>query len=559
MATGSIFASGIVAAATGFGGGFDATRDAVDITGTPSAAVSAAAGTLTNTQPVTEAPLVLTGSIAPSFADDYYNRIHFSALSFDLGSTAPGQQRLVTIWNAYLAAKPITGVVQSGSGGMDAAGPGVLPYVIAPLAEITYTFTVRDDGPPVLGSIFTFTIDGQSAAISFTGLLVTPWFYRPDGAVIERLEWLTDVIPSFSGREQRRGLRMSPRRSFEFGLLLTQGERRAAENRLHDWQSKQWGVPVWMDAQPLPAALAPGATTIAIDTTTRDFRADGILGIATDARTFEILQIDAVAPGLITLVAPVVGTWPAGTTVVFPIRPCRMADRMTLQRFDGETSYGRVRFDVADTSDWTAATESAYRGLPVLGTAPNWTEDVQQGFERLLQIVDAGTGPVYTDDRADGPIITQSHRWLLDGRAQIDAFRQWLYARRGRLSAFWLPTFAQDFALVADVGSLALTIDVEHCDYTLAIAQAINRRDIRIELHSGAVYYRRILGSVEVSGTVERLTIDAALGALVTPAQVRSISYMAPVRLDADAVEIAWARHDLAESQAMTRGSLNDL
>jgi hypothetical protein len=34
---------------------------------------------------------------------------------------------------------------------------------------------------------------------------------------------------------------------------------------------------------------------------------------------------------------------------------------------------------------------------------------------------------------------------------------------------------------------------------------------------------------------------------------------MAPVRLEADAAEIAWSRHDLAESRAMTRGSRNDL
>ena len=116
----------------------------------------------------------------------------------------------------------------SGSGGIDAAGPGALPYTLAPLAQATYTFTVRDDGPPVIATAFAFTIGGTSAVVSFTGSLVTPWLHRPSGSVLERLEWLTDVLPSFNGGEQRRQLREAPRRTFEFSVQLTGRDRRAA-------------------------------------------------------------------------------------------------------------------------------------------------------------------------------------------------------------------------------------------------------------------------------------------------------------------------------------------
>ena len=53
------------------------------------------------------------------------------------------------------------------------------------------------------------------------------WTFRPNwsGGVTERLEWLTDVLPSRVGAEQRRGLRLSPRRSLEFQLLLHGEER----------------------------------------------------------------------------------------------------------------------------------------------------------------------------------------------------------------------------------------------------------------------------------------------------------------------------------------------
>lgn len=395
--------------------------------------------------------------------------------------------------------------------------------------------------------------------ISVGGVDLAPWLYKPDGAILERLEWLTDVITSFDGSEQRIALRTFPRRYFEWAAVLTDRERRTAENLMHNWQARAFGIPVWMDSQSLTAPVASGADTIAIDTTTRDFRVGGILGIATSPHTFEIAQVDAIADDLVTLAAPLQGSWPIGAEI-FPMRAARLPEDVRLSRFDGETSYGLLRWECIEDSDWPAATGgTTYRSHPVLTQAPNWTEDVEQGWMRKLASLDPGTGPAFWDEEGSGAMMAQSHRWLLDGRAQIDAFRRWLYARRGRLAAFWLPTFAQDFKVVASIGSTASTIDVEHCGYTDHISQDIGRRDIRIELHNGTSYLRRITGCAEVSGTVERISIDSALGAVVTPADIRSVSYLDLVRLEADSAEIAWTRWDLAESRLMTRGSRNDL
>lgn len=391
------------------------------------------------------------------------------------------------------------------------------------------------------------------------GRSLTPWLHRPDGGVIERLEWETDVIPSFGGQEQRVMLRGLPRRSFEFDCTMTGRARRAAENLLHLWQGQPFALPVWMDSQQLGAPVSSGASSISIDTTTRDFHAGGLLGIASDAYSAEVVEIDSVSSGSITLAAPLAQSWPASADI-FPMRAVELPDEVSLARFDGDTSYGALRWVCVDGSSWPAETPaSTYRSLPVMQQAPNWTEDPSQSYMRLLDRLQPASGPSYTDDRAGGSIMLQSHRWLLDGRASISAFRSWLYARRGRLSSFWLPTFALDLAVVADIGSADTTIDVEHCGYTDTIAQDIGRRDIRIELASGATYLRRITGSAEISGTVERLTIDSALGAAVQAAQIRSVSYLDLVRLESDAVEIAWWRSDVAEVRASTRGSRDDL
>lgn len=395
--------------------------------------------------------------------------------------------------------------------------------------------------------------------ITIEGNRVKPWLFRPDGQVLERLEWLTDVSIAYDGSEQRRRLRGYPRRTFEFALGVSDRERRVAENLLFNWQARVFGVPVWMDSEPLSAQVNPGATTIPADTEYRDYTVGGLCGLMTSPTNYEILEVASIGPSSITVNSEVAGTWPAGTTTVFPIRSARMPDQVGLQRFTGADTFGRFRFLCVDDSDYTAATETTYRSYPVMLLKPNWTEDLREDFVRKLAELDASTGGQFVDDEAGGPVLLQSHRWLLNGRAEIDAFRQWLYARKGKLTAFWMPTWSQDFLVVADIGMAATTIDVEHSGYTIEIDQAIGRRDIRIELRNGTVYYRRITASVEVDDDVERLSINSALGANVDADDVALVSFMYPARLDADAAEIAWWTWQVAEASLLVRGIRNDI
>lgn len=399
------------------------------------------------------------------------------------------------------------------------------------------------------------------ADVVVDGLTCVPWVYRPGAQVLERLEWLTDVIPSYNGAEQRVRLRGSPRRALEAEFLLTGNDRRTAENLLHGGQARAWAVPVWMDAQRLTTAASSGADTLAVeDTTTRDFHVGGAVYVGTGPGAFEVGTVESMTAASITLADPLVSGWPAGADVL-PLRAARMPDDMRVSRFDFDTIYGQVRFECIGAGGGVTGVDPGpvYRGAPVLLMRPNWTEDVDSRLLRKLAALDAGTGPLFYDDEAGGPIRQQSHRWLLAGRAELHAFRQWLYARQGRLVDFWLPSWADDLRLVASAGSSSLQIDVENCGYTGRVAQDIGRRDIRIELASGASITRRITGSAVVSASVERLTVDTSLGTAIAPADIVRISFLDRVRLDADAAEIAWWTWDSAESRLLTRGSRNDL
>lgn len=383
--------------------------------------------------------------------------------------------------------------------------------------------------------------------------------FRPDGPILERLEWLTNVIEHFDGSEQRIRLRGTPRRIFEFAVTVSGRDRRIAENLLDAGGAQPYIIPVWTDSQQLTNDLGSGATSITVDTSGRDFRDGGLMCLATGPRVYEIVEIDAVAADTITLASPTGKAWPAGALVI-PLRSAFLPDRVALARFTGGDAYGRLRWQCVDANDYTAATgETEYRSVPVLLQRPNWTEDVRQEWQRKLDMLDFRTGGLYVDDEAEGPLLLQSHRWLLDGRAEIHAFRQWLYARCGRWRAFWMPTWAQDFRVVASIGSSATTIDVEHSGYTDQIDEDIGRRDIRIELANGTVYYRRITQCVEVDGDTERLTINTALGVNISAADVALVSFMHLVRLNADSVEINWWARDTCEVALTVRSTRDDV
>jgi hypothetical protein len=386
---------------------------------------------------------------------------------------------------------------------------------------------------------------------------IKPWLFRPDGEVTERLEFLTDPLIHFDASEQRRDLREFPRRHFDFAIGISDNERRLAENLLFSGQAGEYYLPIWMDSETLTVALSPGASNIPADTLVRDYHIGGHVCLFISPLQYEILEIVGGSSTTI-VVDSVAGTWPAGTTVM-PIRIARLPDQVQVNRFTGGDLLARLRWSCTDDSAYTATSGTTYRNHDVLLQRPVWSADLRQDFVRKLSELDARVGGIFVDDESGGAVLLQSHRWTLIGRSEIAAFRGWLYARRGRLNAFWMPTFAQDLVVVADVAADATTIDVEHSGYAEHIAQSLGRRDIRIELYNGAVHYRRIMDSEEISTSVERLTISDPLGGATAAADIAVVSFMYPARLDSDGIELAWWKWDVVESSLLIRGTRDDI
>jgi hypothetical protein len=557
MAIGALHAGGIVAASTGWQQ-FDAARAAVEIRTGASLAALPSGGPLTDNLPISEMPTSLNGGRNPGFVDDYYDRIHFSTLRIDLGNVIGEQQRTVTVWNAYRSPQELTGLTLDNAEGIEIAAPGDAaspPFTFRALQQVVYSIAVSTTGPASIDASISWDFDGHVVAVEIAGSRVIAWTWPPDWSerMLERLEWLTNVLRAYRGEEQARSLRTLPRQKLEFTATAEGDARRHMEAVLWNWGARVFAVPLWYDGLELAAPLAIGATSIPIDPELRDFRANTLaLLLGENSRSFEVIEVASVTGSSIELARPTLQAWPVGT-MVYPARAARIDGEAGLPRFTGEVSTARLRFEMVEPAEWAADAGTLYRGYPVLEDRPDWSQDLDLSMDRKLAMLDASTGPVAVEDEAQMPFTLQRMRWLLRDRAEIDAYRKRAFALRGKKGRIWVPTWSQDLVPVAPVSSVATTIDVRWCGYTTYLSGAVNRKDIRIELTDGTVLYRRITGTTEVDADTERLSLDAALGVAAAADEFLLVSFLSLARQDSDALELAWFTGEAAESASTLR------
>lgn len=366
-----------------------------------------------------------------------------------------------------------------------------------------------------------------------------PWPLPPDwtDGVRERLEWLTDVISARNGRAQRRRLRRAPRRTFRFNVLSHGQARRVVDAILNDHGAGYWMLQIWHDVQQLTTALSASTTFIPCRTEGFDFVAGGSALLWRAVNRWALVGIDAIEPGGLVLGTTVGQMWPAGTRL-YPVRRARLDVQPEETTWTDASGRRRVTMLIDEPCDWPEELPGAtYRGRPVLELRPDAAEDLGNVFERRLEAVDAGTGLLTVYDPPGRSFRSTELRWLAHGRAGNAALRSLLYALAGRMQSVWVPTWNADLVLAAGVAAQAESITVEWAGYTVFGRMQSNWRDIRIELHNGTVFYRRLMSAAE-SGTTEVLGIDTALGVAVTPGQVRLISFMVLSTQASDAIEL---------------------
>lgn len=471
----------------------------------------------------------VSSTMATSYYDDFYNRIHISPNPVEMGNLLSEQTRSLFVWNAYFSTKSLDSLTGTGLDGIDVVAPTPAPTTFKGLEEREYVLNISIVGPPAIDGSLYFDFEGIIITVGITGQRVVLFRWRPSAQVTEKLEWKTNILQTRVS-EQRIGLRTAPRQFLSFGFVLTDSSLSDIKTASQDFVYRAWGCPMWHEQDRV--TVTEGATIISIDTTTADYRDGGLLMLWESENNTAALEIDTVTDTTITLKYPAEQDWI--DAIITPLRISYMTNGVNISRMGARLNSMSIDFRIADNITLTStATYPTYKGYDVLADGNIIMSDISERIIRPIIEFDNGSGPVVIETTQDYNRLGKTVGKLTQGRQELWDWRTWLHSRYGKQKAFWLPTWVADFTVLTDVTEFDTFLDVRTTGATTFSTVPFY---IMIRLNDGSIFYRDVT-NVEDLGTYERLTIDLAIG-VVSVSDIDLVCLMSLCRFDSDNIEI---------------------
>jgi hypothetical protein len=242
------------------------------------------------------------------------------------------------------------------------------------------------------------------------------WPFEPnwESSVGETLSWLTDVLQSPTGAEQRRSIRYLPRRSLSFSVAVEADERSMLDNLLMSHAADDWYLPLWYDVMITTA----NSTTISIPCQpSPSIKVGTAIYVKGDtAYDFQITEVTAITSGSLT-VSPALSRVVGEGTIIHPMTVARLIEQPTLSAMSDAVEVAEIQFLVVekpfDPGGIIEITPESglvdeYRSFRVMTTEPDWSDGIERGQQRLLDTFDVDTGRQVRVDTANRSFPTQT-------------------------------------------------------------------------------------------------------------------------------------------------------
>jgi hypothetical protein len=487
---------------------------------------------LVNNLPVSQTIYVKSGKVLQCYYEDYYNRIHTVPSTIVLGNLTSDQVRTVEIWNAYLTNKTLTTISQSGTTGFSTSGISV-PSTFVRMESKIMTLTVSLNGAPDINATYGFNWAGANyGELDITGSRIITFTQPFEAPAQEQLQWNTTVVTANDGTEQRIRLRKHPRQGIKANYPIHVKDMPKIENSIYTWLSRRWAVPLWTEAQSV-GNIAANATSITIDTTKTDFRANSLAYIYESNDKNITVEVISVAAGAITLRLPLTSGY--SSAWVMPARIGMVTGVPTKKLFGHDMSIN-IGFSFTDNLSFGSGTaptqflgEDLYTDETLLGDV------LEDPYSTRIDSVDFDTGSFTQFSPWKYTKKKRTLKYILQGMSEINIFRKWLHRRGGRQKPFWIPSFEDDFR-VSQTTLISTSILIYDDNY-LTFSSA--RKHICIFFTDGTFLTRTITSAAQQDALQTNLQLDTAL-ANIAPSTIRRISYLSLRRLDTDKVDLNW-------------------
>lgn len=358
-----------------------------------------------------------------------------------------------------------------------------------------------------------------------------------EAPVKETWDFLTDVMQSFDGSEQRLQLRTKPRVTFGYGVPLQAWHVAAAFNTEYGAIRKRWAVPVWTEAQYV-GTVTDHATSIACDTTLHDLRTNSLALLYAGCDKWQIVEIGTITGTSINVTNDL--SYMAGCYLM-PVRLGFVTGNID-KPTSGNNGRSELTFQIDDNPFLTPAAPPQYLSQDIYyepSLLSNGT--AAKTLSKREDIVDYDLGPISRRSPWNFAQYATPYRSILTTPAEVRTYKNFLFRRAGKFRPFWMPT--QEINMrVANVGTVISTLLIESDSYL----DYAGRTNIVVKTTAG-VYLPRVVSSpVQVAGGRIQLNLSAPLN--LPAEQIAAVSYLGLHRLDSDKVELSWGNNGVVEA-----------
>lgn len=471
--------------------------------------------------------------IGKSFGTYFFDNVFLTPAEIDAGVVVPGTEFSFELWHSFTSPKQLAGLTQSGAYGIELEG--LTSGSLASFESFDYKISLNQANGVVdyrvafdfgTGSAYSFKLTASMA-------LVMPekidWSTQPELSI----QYLTEVIESFNGTEQRIALRDTPRISLNYMYSMSDEQQYRFDNKIAT-SSGSMLVPLWPLQCRLSRGVSAGDARINLTEVSAHLASSEAILISENDR-HEVLSVESV-DGLAVTAKTLTKNDFSESAIVVPLRIAYPSDESNaislLRGFDQHS----ITYDIDETQIQKPAPVDDFERLnarPIFPFRADRSKDVTTQYNRRREILDPLIGARSIHDRARGTVKVLDQTFTFLSEAERQRFEDFAELMNGAQGEFYIEGPGQAFELYDNIYGPTYQFRIKQSGYSNFANSNSLAPIVAIKLYNGTTIYRTIQQVTANPDSTETITTLEQTNSL-SASDIETIVPLYLARFDSD-------------------------
>lgn len=365
-------------------------------------------------------------------------------------------------------------------------------------------------------------------------------------------QYLTEILQSRDGSEQRIAQRQSPRKTLEYKARLFGDTRREFVNQMWTDQPAKFVHPEQSKVLFLDAPAKAGDVTLVLSETPGDWVRPGTILVFGSGSAAELKSVALYPAGnVLTLRSPVLGNWSVDTQI-FQATIGRYAPSLTFQHRTDDVSEAQIVFEVTPASESEFVSDApkvSFDGREVFDLDADWSSPMTITKAHEVEDLDFGRGITSRATPVRFGTYSPTISLLLRSKASAEYLRQFFGRQKGRQGEFWIKSPLADMRLRSDAAPGSNLIRVVGTTARDVFESGITHTAVAIILEDGLTVFAKVLSATTVGGFDTQFSLSTTFPTGLPMDAVDKVCWLTNARFGSDNLVIDWQTDDLATSR----------